>query len=148
MPIPSDLRAYADSALQQGKQTFTAAQARVSGATAQGGEVVNKFAGSVLDGARGNVSDLRATTEKLVNIDAVHAALEPHVAQLRGYGHSVTERLDELVAKLKDDPRFGKMFETADSVSSQVVELVQDRVVKPLQSLTGGHREQGGAHSA
>jgi hypothetical protein len=121
MPITNDLRAYADSAVQQGKQTFTAAQARVSGVTGQAGQLVNKFA----DGARGNVSELRSSTEKLVNIDARHATVDPHVAHLRSYGHTVTDRVGGLVVKLKNDPRVGKVFETADSVSTVVVERVR-----------------------
>ena len=133
MPITNDLRAYADSAVSQGKQTLSTAQAQLNGVTEQASEFVNKFAGS----ARGNVSEIADRAEKLVNVDALRTALEPYLAQLRSYGDSVTGRVDELVATLKKDPRFSKLFETADSVSNVVLELVQERVVKPVQSMTG-----------
>jgi hypothetical protein len=139
VPNTNDLRAYADSAVQQGKQTLSTAQAQFSGVTGQASGLVNKVAGSVRDGARGNVADLRSSTEKLVNVDALRATLEPYAAQLRGYGTSVTDRVEELLTRLRSDPRFGKLFETADSVSKTVVGQVQERVVKPVQSRTGSH---------
>jgi hypothetical protein len=123
MPITNDLRAYADSAVNQGKQTLSSAQAQLSGVTEQAGEFVN---------------DLRSSAEKLINVDALRTAIEPYLASLRSYGDSVAGRADELVATLKKDPRFGKVVESADSLSNVVVELVQDRVVKPVQSLAGG----------
>lgn len=128
MPITSDLRAYADSAVHQGKQTFSTAQAQFSGVTGQAGEFVNKFAGPVLGSARDNIAGLRSSTEKLVNIDALRTALEPYVAQLRGYGDSVTVRVEERVATLRTDPRVGRLFETADSVSNTVIGAVRDRL--------------------
>jgi len=126
MSITSDLRAYADTAVStavnQGKQTITIAQTQLNGVTGQ----ANEFVG-----------DLREQAEKLVNVDALRTAIEPYLAQLRSYGDSVTDRVDELVETLKKDPRFGKVVETADSFSAVVLELVQERVVKPVQSLTG-----------
>jgi ABC-type transporter Mla subunit MlaD len=124
MSIPSDLRAYADSAVNQGKQTLSTASAQLSGVSEQASELVN---------------DLRASAEKLINVDAVRTAVEPYLDQLRTYGDSVGERVEEIVSSLKKDPRFGKLVETADSVSAVVVELVQERVVKPVQSLTRGN---------
>jgi hypothetical protein len=145
MPITNDLRAYADSAVSQGKQTLSSAQAQLSGVTDQASEFVNKFAGTArgnvsefADRANGAVNDLRSSTEKLINVDALRTAIEPYLASLRSYGDSVAGRVDGLVATLKKDPRFGKVVESADSLSNVVVELVQDRVVKPVQSLAGG----------
>jgi hypothetical protein len=126
MSIASDLRAYADSAVNtavsQGKQTISTAQAQLGGVTDQAGEFVG---------------DIRGQAEKLINVDALRTALEPYLAQLRSYGDSVTDRVDELVETLKKDPRFGKFVDTADSFSAVVLDLVQERVVKPVQSLTG-----------
>lgn len=126
MSIASDLRAYADTAVNtavsQGKQTISVAQAQLNG---------------VADPAIEFVGDLREQAEKLVNVDALRTAIEPYVAQLKSYGDSVTDRVDELVETLKKDPRFGKVIEQADSFSAVVLELVQERVVKPVQSLTG-----------
>lgn len=122
MPITDDLRAYADSAVSQGKQTVSSAR---------------ENAAQIADRANEAVADLRSSAEKMINVDALRTALEPYLAQLRSYGDSVTDRVDELVATLKKDPRVGKLVDTADSVSAVVVELVQERVVKPVQSLTG-----------
>lgn len=106
MPSTSDLRAYADSAVHAGKE----------------------FAGSVLDGARGNVTGLRTSAEKLVNVDAVRTELGHHVAQLRDYGDSMTDRIEELIVMLKDDPRLGKVLETVDSVSNVVIDAIRDHL--------------------
>src|SRR5579875_1700901 len=106
MSVVSDIRAYADSAVStavnQSKQTLSTAQAQFGGVTNQAGEFVG---------------DLREKAEKLVNVDALRTAIEPYVAQLRSYGDSVTDRVDEIVAQLKKDPRIGKFVETADSLS-------------------------------
>lgn len=130
MSIASDLRAYADTAVNtavsQGKQTISVAQAQLSGVTDPAFDFANEFVG-----------DLREQAEKLVNVDALRTAIEPYLAQLKSYGDSVTDRVDELVETLKKDPRFGKFVEQADSFSAVVVELVQECVVKPVQSLTG-----------
>jgi hypothetical protein len=130
MSIASDLRAYADTAVNtavsQGKQTISVAQAQFSGVT----DPALGFANEV-------VGDLREQAEKLVNVDALRTALEPYVAQLKSYGDSVTDRVDELVETLKKDPRFGKFVEQADSFSAVLLELVQERVVKPVQSFAG-----------
>jgi len=135
MSVTSDIRAYADSAIttavKTGKQTLTAAQEQLGGVTLS----ANEFVG-----------DLRSSAEKVVNVDAVRTAIEPYLTQLRGYGDEVGDRIDEIVATLKKDPRFGKLVETADSLSSSlastVLEIIQERVVKPVQSLTGGSRPQ------
>jgi hypothetical protein len=126
MSVTSDIRAYADSAIntavKTGKQTLTAAQEQFGGVTIS----ANEFVG-----------DLRNSAEKVVNVDAVRTAIEPYLTQLRGYGDEVGDRVEEIVATLKKDPRFGKLVETADSLSSVVLEIIQERVVKPVQSLTG-----------
>lgn len=131
MSVTSDIRAYADSAINTavstGKQTLSAAQAQLGGVTTS----ANEFVG-----------DLRSSAEKVVNVDAVRTAIEPYLTQLRSYGDEVGDRIEEIVATLKKDPRFGKLVDTADSLSSVVLEIIQERVVKPVQSLTGGSRQQ------
>jgi hypothetical protein len=40
-----------------------------------------------------------------------------------------------LVATLKRDPRFAELFETADSLSTAVVEIAKERVLKPVRAV-------------
>jgi hypothetical protein len=133
MSITNDLRAYADSAVDRGRQTLSSAQSQLGGVNRQAGD----FVGKVTDTATEAVTDLRESAEKIVNVDALRTAIEPYLSSLRSYGDSVSERVDELVATLRKDPRFAKLFDTADSVSDVVLELVQERVVKPVQSFAG-----------
>ena len=131
MSITSDLRAYADKAA--GK-----AQAQLNDVTGQANEYVGKYRDNVSDIAKkaaDAVTDLRQSAEKAINFDAIRTAIEPYVAQVKGYGSSVTDRADALLAELKKDPRVGKFVETAESVSKDVVETVQQRVVVPVRGL-------------
>src|SRR3954471_14782459 len=111
MSITSDIRAYADTALEQGKQV----------------------------GAKAShtVADLRAQAEKAINIDAIKAAVEPYLAQAKEYRTAVTDRANGLVDSVTSDKRVAKLVDTAESLSGTVVGAVQDRVVKPVQNLTG-----------
>jgi nitrate/nitrite-specific signal transduction histidine kinase len=83
------------------------------------------------------VHDLRTQAEKAVNAEAIKAAVEPYVAQAKGYSTTVTERAEELFTTVKNDKRVARLVSTAESVTGVVVETVQERVVKPVQSLTG-----------
>jgi hypothetical protein len=111
MSITSDIRAYADTALEQGKQV----------------------------GAKAShtVADLRAQAEKAINIDAIKAAVEPYLAQAKEYRTAVTDRANGIVGTVTSDKRVAKLVDTAESLSGTVVGTVQDRVVKPVQNLTG-----------
>ena len=114
MSITSDLRAYADTALEQGKQV----------------------------GAKAShtVADLRAQAEKAINVDAIRAitaAVEPYLAQAKEYRTAVTDRANGLVGTVTHDKRVAKLVDTAESLSGTVVGTVQQRVVKPVQNLTG-----------
>jgi len=122
MSIASDIRAYADTAVDRGKHTLSTAQASL-----------NDIAGKANDA----VNDLRASAERAINIDAIRTAVEPYLAQAKGYGTTVSDRADALFGDIKGDPRFAKLVGTANTVSGVVVETVQERVVKPVQSLTG-----------
>jgi hypothetical protein len=111
MSITSDLRAYADTALEQGKQV--------------GAKASN------------TVADLRAQAEKAINVDAIKAAVEPYLAQAKEYRSAVTDRANGLVGTVTHDKRVAKLVDTAESLSGTVVGTVTDRVVKPVQNLTG-----------
>jgi hypothetical protein len=111
MSITSDIRAYADTALEQGKQV--------------GAKASN------------TVADLRAQAEKAINIDAIKAAVEPYLAQAKEYRTAVTDRANGLVGTVTSDKRVAKVVDTAESLSGAVVGTVTERVVKPVQNLTG-----------
>jgi hypothetical protein len=111
MSITSDIRAYADTALEQGKQV--------------GAKASN------------TVADLRAQAEKAINIDAIKAAVEPYLAQAKEYRTAVTDRANGLVGTVTGDKRVAKVVDTAESISGAVVGTVTERVVKPVQNLTG-----------
>jgi hypothetical protein len=114
MSITSDLRGYADTALEQGKHVGAKASS--------------------------TVADLRAQAEKAINVDAIRAitaAVEPYLAQAKEYRTAVTDRANGLVGTVTHDKRVAKLVDTAESLSGTVVGTVQDRVVKPVQNLTG-----------
>jgi hypothetical protein len=122
MSIATDIRTYADNALAQGKQVIDQAQENVSGLTTKASDTVN---------------DLRAQAEKAVNLDAVKTAIEPYLAQAKGYSTTVTDRAEELFNTVKNDKRVALVVSKAEEFTGTVVETVQVRIVKPVQSLTG-----------
>jgi len=136
MSITSDLRSYADNAVTQGKQAITTAQAQLNDVTGQANEFygkTNEFVTELASKATTAVNDLRVTAEKAVNLDAIKTAVEPYIAQLKGYSTTVTDRAESLFDGVKSDPRVAKLVDAA----RPVVETVQERVVKPVQDLTG-----------
>lgn len=136
MSITSDLRSYADTAVNQGKQALDNAQAQLNDVTGQANELFGKTRGNVSDiaeKATDAVNDLRVSAEKAVNFDALVAAVEPYVSQIKGYTASVSERAESLLAEAKKDKRVAQLLDAA----GVVVDQVQERVVKPVQSLTG-----------
>jgi uncharacterized protein YjbJ (UPF0337 family) len=140
MSIISDIRSYADTAVSQGKQGLDQAQAQLNDVTGQATEFVGKARDNVSDiagKATGAVNDLRASAEKAVNFDALKSAIEPYLAQAKSYTTTVTDRAEVYISGLKGDKRVAKLVDTAGSVSGVVVGTVQERVVKPVQSLTG-----------
>lgn len=110
MSITSDIRGYADSAVTQGKQALSSAQAN---------------ANDIAQTANGAVNDLRASAEKAINLDALRTAVEPYLAQVKEVGDSVTDRAEELLNTLKSDPRVAKLVGTANSLTGVVLERVQ-----------------------
>ncbi len=140
MSITSDIRNYADTAVNQGKQSLALAQAQLNDVTGAAGEYVARYtstardnASSIADKANEAVTDLRTSAEKAINLDAIKTAIEPYLAQAKEYGTSVTDRAEVLISNLRSDKRVAKVLDTAGVVVGQVQELV----VKPVQSLTG-----------
>ena len=147
MSIVSDIRSYADTAVEQGKQVVDQAQTQLNGVNKQANEFVAKFRGNA-SSARGNVSqltakatdavaDLRAQAEKAVNLDAIKTAIEPYLAQARGYSSTVTDRAEDLLGTVKNDKRVAFVVAKAEALTGTVVETLTERVVKPVQSVTG-----------
>lgn len=112
MSITSDIRAYADSALEQGKHVV----------------------GQAVDQAQHQFTDLRAQAEKTVNLDAIKSAIEPYVAQAKQYGSTVSDRAEGLLETVRSDKRFAKVIDSAEAVSTVVIDTVNDRIIKPLTS--------------
>jgi hypothetical protein len=126
MSITSDIRNYADTAVEQGKQFVGQAVE-----TAQ-----HQFAG-VTNRATGTVNDLRAQAEKTLNIEALRTAVEPYLEQARQYRTTVTDRAEGLFGTVTSDPRVAKVVTTAETVTGLVIDTVQERIVKPVSTLTG-----------
>lgn len=140
MSIASDIRSYADNAVTQGKQVLDQAQAQLNDVTGQASELYGKTKDNVTEiagKASSAVSDLRVSAEKAVNLEAIKTAVEPYLAQVKDYTATVTDRAEELFAGVKSDKRVAKVVDAAGSITGVVVETVQEKVVKPVQSLTG-----------
>jgi hypothetical protein len=144
MSITTDIRSYADTAIGQGKQVLDQAQSQLTDVTGQANQFVGKLRGTAVENvssfttrANDTVTDLRVQAEKAVNLDAIKAAIEPYLAQAKGYSTTVTDRAEDLVATVKNDKRVAALVSRAEELTGTVVETVQDRVVKPVQSLTG-----------
>jgi hypothetical protein len=148
MSITSDIRNYADTALEQGKsavnQAVGQAHAQISQAQAQLNGLTGTAKTNVSDltnRAQGAVTDLRTQAEKTLNIEAIKTAVEPYLAQARQYRTTVTDRAEELFetvyGTVTRDKRVAKVVATAESFGGVVVETVTERVVKPVASLTG-----------
>ncbi len=137
MSITNDIRGYADTALEQGKQVVGQAQAQINGITGTARSNVTQLTNR----ASGAVTDLRSQAEKTLNIDAIKTAVEPYLAQAKQYRASVTDRAEGLFETVKSDKRVAKVVATAESVTGTVVTTVvgtvNERVVKPVSSLTG-----------
>jgi uncharacterized protein YjbJ (UPF0337 family) len=136
MSIATDIRTYADTAVTQGKRVLDQAQAQLTDVTGQATELYGKARGNVAElagKATTAAGDLRASAEKAVNLDALKTAVEPYVAQVKGYTHQVTDRAEALLGGVKGDARVAKLVDTA----GVVVGTVQERVLTPVLSFTG-----------
>lgn len=144
MSITSDLRSYADTAVNQGKQALGTAQAQLNDYTGQANDLVGRYTATtrenvseIADKIAGSVTDVRHSAEKAINLDAITAAVEPYLAQLKEYTSAVTDKVEDLVAGARSDKRVNALVQRVEPVVDAVVELAQERVVKPVQSLTG-----------
>jgi hypothetical protein len=137
MSITNDIRSYADTALETGKQYVGQAQAQFNGVNRQANQFVSGLTSSITSRANGTVHDLRTQAEKTLNIDAIKTAVEPYLAQAKQYRASVTDRAEGLFETVTSDKRVAKVITTAESLTGVVFETVQERVVKPVVSLTG-----------
>jgi hypothetical protein len=133
MSITNDIRSYADTALEQGKQVVGQAQAQLNGLTGTARTNVTQLTSR----ATGAVTDLRTQAEKTLNLDAIRTAVEPYLAQAKQYRASVTDRAEGLIETVKSDKRVAKVVATAESFTRPVVGTVTERVVKPVSALTG-----------
>ena len=137
MSIASDIRTYADSAVSQGKQALDSS---LAAAQAQFNEVsgtATDYASTVAEKASETVNELLGTAEKAINLDAIRTAVEPYLAQAKEYGATVTDRAEGVLTNLRSDKRVAKVLDSATAVSGVLLEQVNDRIVKPVQSLTG-----------
>ena len=128
MSITTDLRSYADKAADR-------AQASLNDVTGQANELYGKTRENVVElagKAQGTVKELRLQAEKAVNLDAIKTAVEPYIAQVKGYTHQVTDRAESLFVTVKSDARVAKLVDAA----RPVVDTVQEKVVKPLTART------------
>ena len=144
MSLTSDIRSYADKGIEQGKAVLDQAQAQLNDVTGQANELVTKLQGSVKENvakiqstATSTATDLRAQAEKTINLDAIKAAIEPYLEQAKGYSTTVGERAEDLYSTVRHDKRVTALVTKAEEITGAVVETVQERVVKPVQSLTG-----------
>jgi DNA-binding protein HU-beta len=133
MSITSDLRGYADIAREQGKQAFGQAQSQFVEASDTAKQNVTDIAAKATE----TVGELRAQAEKAVNLEAIKSAIEPYLAQAKGYSNSVTDRAESLASTITSDPRLGRLVSTAEALTGVVVDTVNERLVKPVHALTG-----------
>lgn len=150
MSLTTDLKSYADTALAQGKQVAGTVTTKAGASLNDVTTGANTVVVTVIDGvrtARQNVSqvtgrasdtfaDLRAQASTTLNLDAVRSAVEPYVAQAKGYTTAVTDRAESVLSGVSSDPRVAKVLTTATALATPVVETVQERVVAPVLSLT------------
>jgi len=147
MSITSDIRNYADTALEQGNQfvgklTGTARE-NVTGFTGGVTSKATALTGRATTAATDAVSDLRSQAEKAINLDAIKTVVEPYLAQAKQYRSSVTDRAEGLFGTVRSDKRVARVFTTAESVTGVVVDTVTERVVKPVAALTGRSPKSG-----
>ncbi len=117
MSISDDVKAYADSAVEQGKR--------------------------VIDQAQQALADRRSLDPKSLadnarrDLDMFLSAVEPYVAQARGLRDALVERTEGFVGDVRKDPRVSRAYDTAESFATTVVETVNDKIVSPALSLAG-----------
>jgi heparin binding hemagglutinin HbhA len=111
MSVTSDVKGYADAAVEQGKQVVDLAQARLA-------KSANEAA-------------------KLADLDAVKGTVGGYLAQAKSATGAVAGKADELVNDLKKDPRVARALDEAELVAATVVETMKEKVVAPALTLLG-----------
>lgn len=155
----TDIRNYTDTAIEQGKQALEQgkqarkqarkqaveqAQARLNGVTEHANQFVAGINNTVSKQAADTVNGVRAQAEKSLNVDAIKAAVELYLAPARQYRNNLRELAQlsaNLLEALKNDALVKKVVASAGTVKGAVVETVQERVVKPVTTLTGRRRK-------
>lgn len=138
MSIANDLRSYADSALEQGRQVVDQAQSRFSDVQGNAQDITGKAAGK----ATATYADLRTKGEALYGrvstlpvVEQVSATVEPYVAHLNGYRTVVAEKVEQAYTDLKKNDQVAKVLGVAETAAGVVIETVSERVVTPVKSL-------------
>ncbi len=147
MSIASDVRSYADAALEQGKHVVDQAQARLTevagdvGAT-EAAEKVQDRAQEFASRATATYVDLARKGESFYErvsampiVETVTSTVEPYVKQFDGYRIAFTEKVEEFYAELKKNEQVAKVLDGAESAAGVVVGTVNEHVVKPVRSL-------------
>ena len=138
MSITSDVRSYAEIALEQGKQ-----------AVDQAGEAATEVADKIQDRTQNLASKASAKYVELTElgeslygrvialpaVDTFTTTVEPYVAQLNGYRVALTDKVEELYGELKKNDQLAKVLGTAELAAGVVIDTVTERVVKPVRSL-------------
>jgi hypothetical protein len=159
MSITSDVRSYADAAVEQGKQVVDQAQSRLTGVASDATELAGKVSGTateVAEKVQGHAQgltgkaietagELRTFGETLYErviawpvVETVASSVEPYLGQLKEYGATVTERIEEFYADLKKNDQVAKALDSAEFVAGAVIDTVSARVVKPVRSYVEG----------
>lgn len=155
MSITSDVRSYADAALEQGRQVVDQAQARFTGVRGDATNLANKVTGTagdvaekVEDGAQGfadkaseTCADLWVRGEALYGrvsslpaVESVTSTVEPYLAQLNAYRIAATEKAEDLYAELKKNEQVAKALHVAETAAGLVLESVNERLVNPVKA--------------
>jgi hypothetical protein len=146
MSIASDVRSYADSALEQGKQVVDQAQSRLGEVQDNAQDFASKAASKASSKASETYADLRTRGEELYErvstlpvVERATAVAEPYVsqvsAQLNGYRTTVTDKVEQLYTDLKKNDQVAKVLSVAETAAGVVIETVNERVVNPVKSL-------------
>jgi hypothetical protein len=151
MPITSDIRGYADTAIEQGKQAVGQTKAQLNEVTEQANQFVAGLSSKVSAKATDTVGDLRAQAKKPLSNDAVKAAVELYLAPAKQYRSNVTELAQltgNLVEAVKKEKLVTKAVTSAESLNRAVTEKVQERVVKPVATLSRRGRKTANKQAA
>lgn len=124
MSTTSDLRAYADIAVEQGKQMLEQVQSQLSHVTDAATEQANELVAKI-------------TGKSAPTLETLKSAAEPYMVQALEYGSVLSDKVEELLTTLKGDKRIGKYVESAEGLTSLAVVTVQDKVIKPVLLLAG-----------